>query len=146
MSRGSRTILLVEDNPDHAELILQGFEDHPYELDVRHVSDGESALDYLYHRSDFEGEGRSPQPGLILLDLRLPRLDGMEVLRELKSNRRLRALPVVILTTSDAHRDMERAYALGANGYLIKPMSYTRFSEMIGILVEYWLKWNRSLF
>ena len=135
-------ILFVEDNLAHAELVLRTLQDNWLASRVRHVPDGEAALDYLYQRAAYTDPQSNPRPHLILLDLRLPRIDGLDVLREIKCSDELKMIPVVILTTSDAERDATRAYENRANGYLIKPSDYKGFDEMMKQLGSYWLRWN----
>jgi CheY-like chemotaxis protein len=132
-------VLLVEDDPDHAELVRRGLEDYGSRLVLTHVADGESALDYLKERAPRSAPGR---PHLILLDLRLPRMDGLEVLREIKSAPDLADIPCVVLTTSRAEGDMLKAYRLHANSYLVKPGDYDRFVELIAGVERYWLQEN----
>jgi CheY-like chemotaxis protein len=136
-------ILLVEDNPDHTELVRRALQEHRVLNTIQSVPDGEAALDYLFRRNAYADPEHSPRPHVILLDLRLPRIDGLEVLRQIKADEALRAIPVVILTTSEAEKDMTRAYANHVNSYLIKPMDFNRFSQMMRDLGFYWLAWNR---
>jgi len=135
------TILLVEDNRDHAELIQRSFQEHGLDGSIEHVLDGESALSYLFRRGEFADR---PRPRLILLDLRLPRVDGLEVLREIKQSPELQRIPAVVLTTSDADRDVARAYAEHANSYLVKPVDFSQFDGLMRDLGRYWLDWNRQ--
>jgi len=137
------TILLVEDNPDHAELIKRNFEDFQIANRLLHVEDGEAALDYLHARGRFADLASFPRPHLVLLDLRLPRVDGLEVLREIKCHPELQKLPTIILTTSDAERDLAKAYEYHANSYLTKPVGFPEFSQLLRDLGFYWLAWNR---
>ena len=136
------TILLVEDNPAHAELVMRSFEDHRVASQIIHLSDGEAALEYLFQRGDFADKNTSPRPHVILLDLRLPRIDGLDVLKEIKSADDLRSIPVVILTTSEAERDAARAYEQHANSFVVKPLDFSRFTELMKELGFYWLGWN----
>jgi CheY-like chemotaxis protein len=136
------TVLLVEDDPAHAEIVRRNFEDFRMANRLMHVSDGEEALDYLYRRGAFSDPSRSPRPGLILLDLRLPRIEGLEVLKIVKEDGDLCRIPVVILTTSAAESDMVRAYSCHANSYLVKPVDLPKFVEMMKMLGYYWLSWN----
>lgn len=138
------TILLVEDNPDHAELVMRNMEDFQVANRIIHVEDGEEALDYLYKRGKYSDREKFPVPHLVLLDLRLPKIDGLEVLKEIKSDVGLRAVPVVILTTSDAERDMAKAYEYHANSYVTKPVNFLEFSRLLKDLGFYWLAWNRQ--
>ena len=136
------TILLVEDNPAHAELVLRSFEDHRVANRIIHLSDGETALDYLFRRSPFTDPEKSPRPHVIFLDLRLPRMDGLEVLKEIRASDDLHTLPVVILTTSEAKRDVTRAYEQYTNSYVIKPLDFEGFTALMEDLGCYWLGWN----
>jgi len=136
---GHLRVLLVEDDPDHAELVRRGLEDYGSRLDIVHLEDGETALDYLHARESRDAPGR---PHLILLDLRLPRIDGLEVLREIKASPSLSEIPCVVLTTSQAEGDMVKAYRLHANSYLVKPGDYARFVELISGAERYWLRQN----
>jgi len=137
--RNGLRVLLVEDDPDHAELVRRGLEAYGSQLHLTHVADGESALEYLRDRAPRHTAGR---PHLILLDLRLPRMDGLEVLREIKSSPDLADIPCVVLTTSRAEGDMLKAYRLHANSYLVKPGDYDRFVELIAGVERYWLQEN----
>ena len=136
------SILLVEDNPDHAELVMRGFEDNRVANTIYHVSDGEAALDFLLHRGLYSDEENAPSPHLILLDLRLPKVDGLEVLKEIKTNEKLHSIPVVVLTTSEAERDVARAYEYHANSYLVKPVDFDKFTKLMRDMGFYWLGWN----
>ena len=137
--RDGLRVLLVEDDPDHAELVRRGLEEYGSQLQLTHVADGESALEYLKDRAPRDTPGR---PHLILLDLRLPRMDGLEVLREVKASPDLADIPCVVLTTSRAEGDMLKAYRLHANSYLVKPGDYRRFVELIAGVERYWLRQN----
>jgi CheY-like chemotaxis protein len=137
-------ILMVEDDPAHAEIVRRNFERSRIANLLFHVSDGQEALDYLYRSGAFAGREDVPRPGLILLDLRLPKIDGLEVLRIIKSDPALSLIPVVILTTSAAETDMVRAYDCHANSYLVKPVDFTQFIELMDILGYYWLVLNHK--
>jgi len=136
------TILLVEDDPAHAEIVQRNFEDFRLANRLFHVSDGQEALDYLYRRGDFSDPDNSPRPGLVLLDLRLPKVGGLEVLKIIKTDSDLCRIPVVILTTSSAESDMVKAYDCHANSYLVKPVDLPQFIDMMKSLGYYWLTWN----
>lgn len=136
-------ILLIEDNPDHAELVKRLLQSTHPGVVIEHVSDGEAALDYLHRAGGDAVHPPSPRPRLILLDLRLPRIDGLEVLRSIKSSEALCRIPVVVLTTSEAESDIAGASRLHVNSYLVKPMDLDRFESLIGTLGDYWLLWNR---
>jgi CheY-like chemotaxis protein len=136
-------ILLIEDNPDHAELILRNLKDHLEASKVYHLPDGAAALDYLYRCGEYASPEKSPHPDVILLDLRLPKIDGLEVLRKVKADEKLHAIPVVILTTSEAENDIAQAYENHANSYLVKPVDFDMFAQLMQDLGFYWLRWNR---
>ncbi len=135
-------ILLVEDNQAHAELVLRSFEDHRIANIIHHVSDGEAALDYLFRRGAYAHPTQSPRPHVILLDLRLPKIDGFEVLKEIKADSELKNIPVVILSTSAAEHDVAKANEYHANSYLVKPVDFAQFCQMMEELGFYWLGWN----
>jgi len=140
-------VLLVEDNPDHADLVTFLLaKTQPKAKVVHHVSDGGAALDYLFRRGDFAIPDQSPRPHLILLDLRLPKVDGLAVLKEIKtsSDEELRRTPVVVLTSSEADSDAAAAYDCKANSYLVKPVDFEKFHQLVEDLGYYWLVWNRS--
>jgi CheY-like chemotaxis protein len=135
-------ILLVEDNPSDAVLAMHALEKSKLANKVCVVSDGEEALDYLLCRGNYSDRPLQTAPSLVLLDLKLPKVDGMEVLRELKSNPRTRSIPVVILTASKEERDLVQSYKLGANSYIQKPVSFSEFQEVVQQLGMYWLLLN----
>ncbi len=137
-------ILLVEDNPDHAELIMRSLEEHRVANRIFHAPDGEAALDYLFQTGPYHDPASCPRPHLILLDLRLPKIDGLEVLRNIKSSKELRRIPVVALTTSESELDMAGAYNRHVNSYLVKPVDFSKFSKLMDDLGFYWLAWNRK--
>lgn len=137
-------ILLVEDNPAHAQLVIRSFEDHRVASEILHLSDGEAALDYLLRRGPYGEAPVGRQPHMILLDLRLPRVDGLEVLRQVKSAPALRDIPVVVLTTSAAESDVARAYEYHANSYVVKPLDFGKFTDLMDELGLYWLGWNHA--
>lgn len=137
-------ILLVEDDPAHAEIVQRNFREFRIVNHLKHVEDGQEALDYLHRRGRYAAPESSPRPGLILLDLRLPRVDGLEVLQDIKEDEELQAIPVVVLTTSAAESDMVRAYANHANSYLVKPVDFAQFLELMKVLGYYWLVWNSN--
>lgn len=130
-------ILLVEDNDDHAELVLRSLGDHHVLNQVTRAHDGAEALEFLRNRT------HSELPDLMLLDLRLPKVDGLDVLSEVKSSDEWMGIPVVILTTSDAEKDLARAYKLKANAYVTKPVDFSTFVKLMQDLGFFWLAWNR---
>jgi CheY-like chemotaxis protein len=137
------TILLVEDEPAHAEIVRRNFEALGIDNTLKHVSDGQSALDYLYRSNGFSDPLSSPRPALILLDLRLPKIDGLQVLTIIKGDPSLTSIPVVVLSTSSSERDVAAAYANNANSYLIKPVDFKEFGKLLDTLGMYWIQWNR---
>jgi CheY-like chemotaxis protein len=139
----SPTILLVEDNPDHTELILRNLELHRVANTIQHVSDGEAALDYLFRRGAYADPELSPRPDVVILDLRLPKTDGLEVLSQIKASESLSKIPVVILTTSQAEQDLAKAYQQHVNSYVVKPLDFGKFARLMADLGFYWLAWNR---
>ena len=135
----NRHILLVEDDQSQADLIMRVWgREHP-ETDCHHVSDGAEALDFLHRRGPY---AESPRPVVVLLDLRIPKIDGQEVLRVIKTTERLLTIPVVILTSSEAEKDIAEAYEHHANSYLVKPVGFEAFTQMMETLGFYWLGWN----
>ncbi len=144
LTEPNNTILLVEDNPAHAEIVIRSFQDHHITNHIVHVLDGEAALDYLLHRGQYVNAENNPRPRIVLLDLRLPKIGGLQLLHEIKTHEILCSIPVVILTTSEATRDLALAYANHANSYLVKPVDFTKFSQLIDDLGIYWLDWNRQ--
>jgi two-component system response regulator len=138
------TILLVEDNPDDVDLTQRAFLRAGFTRPLDVVEDGLEALDYLFGRGDFAHRAQEPLPALVLLDLKLPRLDGHQVLRQIRADARTRFLPVVILTSSDEEKDMVESYSQGCNSYVRKPVSYNEFVEAARQLGVYWLELNRA--
>lgn len=137
-----RTILLAEDNPDHAELLMRSFENHRVPNRIFHVRDGEEALNYLFRRGEFADPESSPRPHLILLDLKMPKVNGIEVLQSIRAAEDLADVPVVMLSSSDAEPDVEQAYGLHVNSYLVKPLDFGRFAQLMDDVGYYWLNWN----
>jgi CheY-like chemotaxis protein len=143
MKAESNLILLVEDDPAHAEVVRRNLSESRQVIRLKHVSDGQAALNYLFRREEFSIPALSPRPGLILLDLRLPKVDGLEVLKAIKEDERFSQIPVVMLTTSAAETDVSKAYAFRANSYLVKPADFVKFGELIEAVGCYWLSLNR---
>jgi CheY-like chemotaxis protein len=137
-------VLLVEDDEDHAELVRRNLMGQAVACNITHVNNGEAALNYLYQRDEYSNPDSSPRPDLILLDLRLPRVDGMTVLEDIKSAPELRAIPVVVLTSSAADPDVSQAYRRHANSYLVKPLDLAGFETLMKELGLYWFTWNQS--
>ncbi len=136
-------ILLVEDNPDDAEIALRALAKHKIANRIVHVRDGKEALDFLRADGAYSDRNRSPKPKLVLLDLKLPRIGGLEVLKAVKGDPELKVIPVVILTSSSEERDLVQSYRLGANSYLVKPVDFDKFGEAMREVGLYWLLLNR---
>ena len=134
------TILMADDDPDDRQLTKEAFEESHLANDLRFVEDGEELLDYLNHRGKYAAPGAAPRPGLILLDLNMPRKDGREALQEIKADPRFRSIRVVIMTTSKAEEDVMRAYDLSAASYIAKPVTFGGLIEVIKTLGKYWLE------
>ncbi|MFB3903986.1 MAG: response regulator [Acidobacteriota bacterium] len=132
-----REILLAEDSLKDVELILAALEDHKLANEITVVNDGAQALDYLYCRGSFSSR-RRVNPGLVLLDIKMPKVDGLEVLRILKSDENLKTIPVVILTSSREEKDLFESYRLGVNSYVVKPVNFHEFMEAVKALGVYW--------
>jgi CheY-like chemotaxis protein len=135
-------ILLIEDNQDHAELVMRSFEDHRIANRIHHVTHGEEALHYLFRQGSYSDPKTSPRPHVILLDLRLPRIDGLEILETIRSSPEIMNIPIVVLTTSQAEQDVAKAYSEHVNSYLVKPVDFDSFNRMMEDLGFYWLAWN----
>jgi CheY-like chemotaxis protein len=136
-------ILVVEDDPAHVEIIRRNFEASRLANRLISVEDGQAALDYLNRKGQYNDETKFPMPNLILLDLRLPKVDGLEVLRIIKLDPAVNKIPVVILTTSAAEADMVKAYEHHANSFLIKPVDFSQFSKLMDTFGYYWVAWNQ---
>lgn len=140
----SKTILLVEDNPDDIDLTLRAFKKHNLANHVDVVRDGVEALDYIFGTGPFEGREGTATLQVVLLDLKLPKVDGLEVLRKLREGERTKYLPVVILTSSNEEQDLVESYRHGVNSYIRKPVEFDKFVETAGQLGLYWLLINQS--
>ena len=138
----SNTILLVEDNPDDIELTLLAFEQSQLQHQVVVVRDGAEALDYLFRTGAYAGRYPTDLPRLILLDLKLPQIDGLTVLKRLRQNDLTRRLPIVILTNSNEKPDLFNSYNLGCNSYIQKPVDYNQFLRVLNEIWQYWLVYN----
>jgi two-component system response regulator len=139
---GSKVILLVEDNPDDEQLTLRAFRKNNLANEIVVVHDGVEALDYLFGTGKHAGRDLNVMPQVILLDIKLPKMDGLEVLRRLRANERTRLIPVVILTTSDEPHDRLQGYDLHANSFVRKPVEFEQFIEAIRQIGLYWLLLN----
>jgi len=142
MRTAPANILLIEDNPDHAELTVHGLKNCGLVNKIDVVGDGEKALEYLHGKGDFSNRQKFPLPTLILLDIKLPKVDGLAVLKAVKKDPVLKKIPVIILTTSESDKDIAEAYAEGANSYIAKPISFSKFVDKVGSMGFYWTVTN----
>ncbi len=143
MSDGTVEILLVEDDPNDVRLTLHAFTKHNLANDTQIVRDGEEALEYIFATGRYSHRDLNQRPKVILLDLKLPKVDGLEVLRRIKANDDTRSIPVVVLTSSREERDIVDSYALGVNSYIVKPVDFEQFVQSVRTLGLYWLLLNR---
>jgi CheY-like chemotaxis protein len=135
------TILVCDDDEDDRMLTQQALEDAHVSNDIRFVQDGEQLLDYLYQRGQYAGEtGTAPRPGLILLDLNMPKMDGREALKIIKGDKSLHDIPIVVLSTSSLDQDIVRSYQLGVNSFITKPVTFPGLVDAMNVLGRYWLE------
>lgn len=139
----NKKILLVEDNPDDEALTLEAFNGQHMANDIVVVRDGQEALDYLFAEGEYAGRDIKDEPQVILLDLHLPKVEGLEVLKRIRANEQTRRLPVVVLTTSTLESDIVKSYDNGANSYLCKPVDFDEFIHAVQKLEVYWLLLNK---
>jgi len=137
-------ILLVEDDPSDLKLTMRALRSENLANSIEVARDGEEALDFLFHRGPYADRPAGHYPRLILLDLKLPKIDGMQVLRTIKSDPSTRSIPVAVLTSSTEERDLVESYALGVNSYIQKPVDFEQFKETIKLLGMYWIVVNRT--
>ena len=137
-------ILLVEDNPSDVKLTLHALRKHRLANDVHVLRDGQEALDYLFGEGDYAGRSVAATPCLILLDLKLPKVDGLEVLKRIKVDERTKRIPVTMLTSSRESNDVQRAFDLGVNSYIVKRVDFEQFTESVRQIGFYWLLLNES--
>jgi two-component system response regulator len=137
-------ILLVEDNPHDAEMALRALKKNNLANNVAHVTDGEEALDFIFARGAYSGRIIESGPKVVLLDLKLPKVDGLEVLKAVKSDERTKIIPIIALTSSTEEKDIIESYRLGVNSYIVKPVDFDKFVEAIKGLGYYWLLLNQS--
>lgn len=137
-------ILLVEDSPGDVELTIRAFRQNNLLNQIHVARDGEEALDFLFCRGDYRERRFESPPKLVLLDLKLPKVEGLEVLREIKQDRRTQAIPVVILTSSNQEKDMIKGYHLGVNSYIQKPVDFNEFLGAVKQLGNYWMQVNQA--
>ena len=134
------TVLIADDDYEDRMLIRDAFSENRFRSDLRFVEDGEEVTNYLLRRDDYENPIDSPRPSLLILDLNMPKKDGCETLSFLRGHPEFRSIPVVVFTTSNAGEEVDRAYSLGANSFLTKPVSYTELCNMVNQLVQYWFQ------
>lgn len=144
MPAHANVVVLVEDNEDHAELMKRILSEQQTALKLIHLTDGQAALDYLLRHRPYTDPVQNPRPDLLLLDLRLPKVDGLEIVKIIKESKTLRSIPVVILTSSGTQRDINRAYENYVNSYLVKPVGFEEFTNLLERLRLYWLDCNIS--
>jgi len=144
MNESNKVILLVEDNPDDVTLTLRAFKRSHVMNTIAVARDGIEALDFLFSRGAYASRAKEPLPTVVILDLKLPKLDGLGVLRAIRADERTRLQPVVILTSSKEEQDLISGYSLGANSYVRKPVDFTEFLEAVKVLGIYWLMMNES--
>lgn len=140
----NRPILLAEDNPDDQQLAIRAFKKSNLTNEIILANDGVEALDYLFGTGKYEGKERPELPAVVLLDLKMPRKDGLEVLKEIRANERTRFLPVVIVTSSKEEQDIVKGYSLGVNSYVRKPVDFNEFLNAVQNLGLYWLLLNEA--
>jgi CheY-like chemotaxis protein len=138
-------ILLVEDNPTDVELTLRGLKKHNLVNNIVVVNDGEEALDFIFAKGKFIDRSIHNGPKVIFLDLKLPKVDGLEVLKIIKKDERAKLIPVVVLTSSSEEKDIVESYKLGVNSYIVKPVDFDKFIESVGELGMYWLLLNQPM-
>ncbi|MBU7585170.1 MAG: response regulator [Nostoc sp. TH1S01] len=134
------TILMADDDEDDSMLIREAITASQLPINLYAVSNGEELMDYLYHRGQYTDSSLAPRPSLILLDLNMPKKNGLEVLKEIKTDPELRPIPIIVLTTSKAEENIYHTYSLGANSYIVKPMTFSALVELMKTLGKYWFE------
>lgn len=134
------TILMADDDVDDCQMTREAFEESHLANDLRFVNDGVELLDYLYRRGAYSDAAKSPRPGLILLDLNMPRKDGREALKEIKADASFKQIRIVVMTTSKAEQDIVRSYNLGAESYIMKPVTFAGLTDVVKTIGKYWLE------
>lgn len=143
MNNHEADILLVEDSMEDAEMTIRALKKVNLANKLVHVKDGKEALDFLFGEGEFSGRDTNNKPKVILLDIKMPRVDGIEVLRQLKSNEKTKAIPIVIMTSSSQEKDIIASYTLGVNSYVVKPVEFDGFAKAVSELGMYWLLTNK---
>lgn len=144
MSDETAEILLVEDSPDDVAFFVHTFEKARLAARLRVIPDGAEALEFVFCTGRHAGRNQSNRPKVIILDLKLPKVNGLEVLRRLKTDVRTRAIPVVVLSSSQEERDLIESYEIGVNSYIVKPMDFDEFGKSVRMLGQYWLQFNQT--
>jgi two-component system response regulator len=142
-ANGNVEILLVEDNPHDAELTIRGLKKHNFANKLHWVKDGVECLEFIRREGEYADRAAGEFPKLVLLDLKMPKLDGLDVLRELKGDERTRSIPIVVMTSSNQERDLVESYRLGVNGFVTKPVDFAQFMEAVANIGMYWLIVNQ---
>ncbi|WP_276501835.1 response regulator [Terrimonas pollutisoli] len=137
-------ILFIEDNPHEAELTIRSLKKHNLANTLKHIDDGAEALDFIFANGVYADRESSPNPKLIILDLKLPKVDGLEILRQIKNDPKTQSIPVTILTSSQEEKDIIESYKLGVNSYIVKPVNFESFSKAVADLGLYWMILNQS--
>jgi hypothetical protein len=143
MNSDNTEILIVEDNPNDAQLTMRSLKKNNLANHIMHVSDGQAAVDYLFGEGEYQGRNVLDQPKVVLLDLKLPKLNGLQVLARIRGDARTKMLPVVILTSSQQESDLIESYKLGANSYIVKPVEFENFAKSVQEVGLYWLLLNK---
>jgi CheY-like chemotaxis protein len=143
MEQNPVEILLIEDNPDEAQLTIRGLRNHHLANQLLHIDDGEEALEFIFSTGKYANNPFPFNPKIILLDLKLPKVDGLEILRRLKTDERTKIFPVVVLTSSKEEKDIIESYRLGVNSYIVKPVNFESFSKAVLELGFYWMLLNQ---
>ena len=137
-------ILLIEDNHDEAQLTIRSLKKHNLTNTLKHIDDGEEAMDFIFGEGQHAGRSSLFNPKLILLDLKLPKVDGLDILRRLKSDEKTKVIPVVVLTSSKEDRDVVESYRLGVNSYIVKPVNFESFAKAVADIGLYWMIMNQN--
>jgi DNA-binding response OmpR family regulator len=146
MNQNQVELLLIEDNPHEAELTIRNLNKHNIANKLMHIDDGADALDFIFSKGKYAGTKTTFAPKVILLDLKLPRVDGLEILKQIKSDERTKMIPVVVLTSSKEEKDIIESYKLGVNSYIVKPVNFNSFAKAVAEIGLYWMILNQNPF